>query len=131
MPPGARRGKLQHGHDATGPDDSSHLAQSSLAIDPVGHGWLRHFRFHEPRDLHGWQQGSRGLGGSARHGFSYPSQPLRRWRGELVLSIYNAYARKNVWALNFVQDNEQPDVTYPEVTYLFSIVPALTYNFIF
>ena len=55
----------------------------------------------------------------------------RRWKGELVLSIYNAYARKNVWALNFVQDNEQPDVTYPEVTYLFSIVPALTYNFIF
>lgn len=55
----------------------------------------------------------------------------RRWRGELIISVYNAYARKNVWSLNFVQDKAQPDVTYPEVTYLFSVVPALTYNFIF
>ncbi len=55
----------------------------------------------------------------------------RRWRGELNLSVYNAYARKNVWTLNFVQDKTQPDVTYAEVTYLFSIVPAITYNFIF
>jgi hypothetical protein len=55
----------------------------------------------------------------------------RRWRGEWNLSVYNAYARKNIWALNFVQDESQPDVTYAEMTYLFSIVPAITYNFKF
>ncbi|MCP4312706.1 MAG: TonB-dependent receptor [Bacteroidetes bacterium] len=57
--------------------------------------------------------------------------PGRRWRGELNFSIYNAYARKNVWTLNFVQDKEQPDVTHAEATYLFSIIPAVGYNFIF
>ncbi len=55
----------------------------------------------------------------------------RRWRGEWNFSIYNAYGRKNVWTLNFVQDEAQPDLTYAEMTYLFSIVPAITYNFKF
>jgi len=58
-------------------------------------------------------------------------RPGKRWRGEWNLSIYNAYARKNVWTLRFVQDDAQPDVTYAEMTYLFSIVPAITYNFKF
>jgi len=55
----------------------------------------------------------------------------KRWRGEWNISVYNAYARKNVWTLNFVQDEAQADVTYAEMTYLFSIVPAITYNFKF
>lgn len=55
----------------------------------------------------------------------------KRWNGEWNLSVYNAYARKNIWALNFVQDEDRPDVTYAEMTYLFSIVPAITYNFRF
>ena len=58
-------------------------------------------------------------------------RPGKRWRGEWNLSIYNAYARKNAWTLRFVQDDTQPDVTYAEMTYLFSIVPAITYNFKF
>ena len=58
-------------------------------------------------------------------------KPGKRWRGEWNFSVYNAYARKNIWALNFIQDDEQPDVTYAEMTYLFSIVPAITYNFKF
>jgi len=58
-------------------------------------------------------------------------KPGKRWRGEWNLSLYNAYARKNAWTINFVQDEDQPDVTYAEKTYLFSIVPAITYNFIF
>jgi CarboxypepD_reg-like domain/TonB-dependent Receptor Plug Domain len=55
----------------------------------------------------------------------------KRWRGEWNISVYNAYARKNVWTLNFVQDETSPDMTYAEMTYLFSIVPAITYNFKF
>lgn len=55
----------------------------------------------------------------------------RAWKGEWVFSIYNAYNHKNTWALNFVQDTENPNVTYAEKTYLFPIIPAVTYNFNF
>lgn len=55
----------------------------------------------------------------------------RPWTGEWNFSVYNAYARKNPWTLNFVQDSEDPNLTYAEMTYLFSIIPAITYNFKF
>lgn len=58
-------------------------------------------------------------------------KPDKRWQGEWNISIYNAYARKNVWTLNFQQDESNPDITYAEMTYLFRIIPALTYNFTF
>jgi hypothetical protein len=58
-------------------------------------------------------------------------KPGRKWNYDLNLSVYNAYARKNAWAINFVQDEENPTITYAEMTYLFSIVPALTFNFNF
>ncbi len=52
-----------------------------------------------------------------------------RWHGEWVFSVYNAYYRKNAWVINFVQDKDNPYVTHAEMTYLFSIIPAITYNF--
>jgi len=55
----------------------------------------------------------------------------RKWQGEWNFSVYNAYGRKNAWAINFVQDTENPGQTYAEKTYLFSIIPAITYNFKF
>jgi hypothetical protein len=58
-------------------------------------------------------------------------KPGRRWKGEWNISAYNAYARKNVWTLNFLQDDIDPDRTFAEMTYLFSIIPAITYNFTF
>jgi hypothetical protein len=58
-------------------------------------------------------------------------KPGKRWFGEWNLSVYNAYARKNVWTLNFTQDEVNPEVTHAEMTFLFSIIPALTYNFKF
>ncbi|MFZ5942447.1 MAG: TonB-dependent receptor [Bacteroidota bacterium] len=58
-------------------------------------------------------------------------KPGRKYYQELNLSVYNAYARKNVWTISFVQDSNNPDQTYAEMTYLFSIIPALTYNFNF
>lgn len=58
-------------------------------------------------------------------------KPGKKWKGEWNFSIYNAYARKNVWTLNFIQDSDNPDLTYAEMTYLFSIIPAITYNFKF
>lgn len=58
-------------------------------------------------------------------------KPNRKWSSEWVFSLYNAYGRKNAWAINFRQDKENPEITYAEKTYLFSFIPAITYNFKF
>jgi hypothetical protein len=52
----------------------------------------------------------------------------KKWQGEWNFSVYNVYNRHNSWSINFVQDAISPNVTYAEKTYLFSIIPALTYN---
>ncbi|MDP4183674.1 MAG: TonB-dependent receptor [Bacteroidota bacterium] len=57
--------------------------------------------------------------------------PKHKWRGEWNFSVYNAYGRKNAWAINFVQDKDDPTQTYAEKTYLFSFIPSVTYNFKF
>ncbi len=57
--------------------------------------------------------------------------PSRKWQSEWVFSIYNLYNRKNTWVLNFKQDSENPNETYAEKTYLFPIIPSVTYNFKF
>jgi len=54
-----------------------------------------------------------------------------KWDWDLNLSVYNAYGRHNTWTINFVQDPNDPYSTYAEHTYLFSILPALTFNFNF
>lgn len=58
-------------------------------------------------------------------------RPNQRWRGEWNVSVYNAYARKNIWTLNFVTDDNDPNIKYAEMTYLFSVVPSISYNFKF
>ena len=58
-----------------------------------------------------------------------PSEKRFYW--ELVFSAYNAYNRHNTWAINFVQDSNDPNMTYAENTYLFGIVPSITFNFKF
>jgi hypothetical protein len=58
-------------------------------------------------------------------------KPGKKWHGEWNLSVYNAYNRHNAWAINFMQDATNPNVTYAEKTYLFAVIPALTYNFKF
>ena len=82
---------------------------------------------------------------SDRNSFRYPDyhrmdlsitltgkeRPGKRFNGEWNLSVYNLYNRKNAWAINFVEDENNPNVTYAEKTYLFSVIPALTYNFSF
>jgi len=55
-------------------------------------------------------------------------RPGKKWQSELNLSVYNAYNRHNSWSVNFTQDPNNHNVTYAERTYLFSIIPALTYN---
>jgi len=50
---------------------------------------------------------------------------------DLNFSVYNVYNRHNTWTINFVQDSQQPDVTYAEKVYLFGIIPSITFNFHF
>ena len=55
--------------------------------------------------------------------------PKKRWQHDINLSIYNAYARHNTWAITFDTDEDGAMVT--KNMYLFSIVPSLSYNFKF
>jgi hypothetical protein len=55
----------------------------------------------------------------------------RLWKGEWNISIYNVYNRKNAWAINFIQDPDNGNITYAEKTYLFPIIPSVNYNFKF
>jgi hypothetical protein len=59
---------------------------------------------------------------------TFRGKPGKKWHDEFNISVYNAYNRHNAWAINFVRDKADPNVTYAEKTYLFSIIPALTYN---
>lgn len=55
-------------------------------------------------------------------------KPGKKWHSELNLSVYNLYSRHNSWAINIVTDDTDPYVTYAERTYLFAVIPALTWN---
>ncbi len=63
--------------------------------------------------------------------YKVPNRKGKRWQSEWNLSIYNLYNRKNTWAINFVPDRNHPERVYAEKTYLFSLIPAITYNFNF
>ncbi len=53
----------------------------------------------------------------------------KRWQHDINLSVYNAYARHNTWAITFDQAENGGIVT--NNMYLFSAVPSLSYNFKF
>jgi len=55
----------------------------------------------------------------------------RAWSGEWNFSVYNIYGHKNAWAINFVNDQDNAYKTKAEMTYLFTFVPSVTYNFKF
>ncbi|MEE9371522.1 MAG: TonB-dependent receptor [Saprospiraceae bacterium] len=45
-----------------------------------------------------------------------------------LFSIYNAYYRKNTYSINFKDNPKNSQETIAEKTYLFGIIPAVTYN---
>ncbi len=59
------------------------------------------------------------------------SKPESKVKTELNFSVYNAYGRKNPWTIFFQQEDNNPDVLYGEMLYLFSFVPSVTLNFTF
>ena len=59
------------------------------------------------------------------------SKPEKRFSHELNFSLYNAYGRKNPWTIFFQQEEDNQNVTYAEMLYLFYFVPSVTWNFSF
>jgi hypothetical protein len=64
-------------------------------------------------------------------------KPGQKWQSSWTFSLYNAYNRHNTWAINFTQEPSTPEnpnlgyETYAEKTYLFGIIPSITFNFNF
>ncbi|WP_203256631.1 TonB-dependent receptor [Hyunsoonleella ulvae] len=54
----------------------------------------------------------------------------RKWKGEWVFGIYNAYNRKNAASIRFVQ-NDDTAANEATRTAIFGIIPSITYNFKF
>ena len=53
----------------------------------------------------------------------------KKWQSELNVSVYNAYARHNTWAITFDKGPNGSIAT--KNMYLFSAVPSISYNFKF
>lgn len=53
----------------------------------------------------------------------------RFWEHDLNISVYNLYAWKNAYSIDFNVDDQGN--SYAQKTYLFRIVPSITYNFKF
>jgi hypothetical protein len=62
--------------------------------------------------------------------FSKPKQG-KKFSWDLNASIYNVYDRHNTWAIEFTQDDLNPNVTNANRVYLFGIIPSITFNFHF
>ena len=56
---------------------------------------------------------------------------LRNWgkvERDVSFSLYNAYGRRNTWAIQFEADDDDPKVMKAKNLYLFTFVPSITYN---
>ncbi|MGD9327335.1 MAG: TonB-dependent receptor [Cyclobacteriaceae bacterium] len=54
-----------------------------------------------------------------------------KFESSLNFSLYNAYGRKNAFAIDFQEDENDPTRTVAVKTYLFTYIPSITYNFRF
>jgi hypothetical protein len=63
--------------------------------------------------------------------FSSKEKPNQKFSWDLNASVYNVYNRHNTWAINFLQEPDNPNTTYAEKIYLFGIIPSITFNFHF
>jgi hypothetical protein len=57
--------------------------------------------------------------------------PDRKWSYDWSFGLYNAYNQHNPWMINFKQDEVNPSRTFAEKTYLFGVIPSVTFNFKF
>lgn len=64
-------------------------------------------------------------------GATYTFPKRGAFESSLNFSVYNAYARKNAFSIDFEQDPEDKSKTQAVLTYLFTAMPSITYNFKF
>lgn len=64
-------------------------------------------------------------------GATYTFRKRGGFESSLNFSVYNAYARKNAFSIDFEQNPDDPSKTQAVLTYLFTIMPSVTYNFKF
>jgi len=64
-------------------------------------------------------------------GATYTFRKRGAFESSLNFSVYNAYARKNAFSIDFEQDPEDESKTQAVLTYLFTAMPSITYNFKF
>ncbi len=61
----------------------------------------------------------------------FKQKPNKKFKHGLNFSVYNAYYNKNVFSIVFREDDDDASKTAAYKTYLFPIVPSITYNFDF
>ena len=64
-------------------------------------------------------------------GVTYTNKKRKRWESSWNFSIYNVYARKNAYSIDFRESETNPGQTEAVRMALFQIVPSITYNFKF
>lgn len=63
--------------------------------------------------------------------YEKPKNEFKKYTSSWTFSIYNAYARKNAFSIYFRENEDDSSKTEAVKTYLFGIIPSLTYNFNF
>ena len=58
-------------------------------------------------------------------------KPNRKWHHSWVFSVYNAYNQHNAFSISFEPSESNPNQTVAVKTYLFGIIPSVTFNFNF
>jgi hypothetical protein len=61
-------------------------------------------------------------------GLNYDLKTRKTFEHSIAFSIYNLYARKNAYTIQFQPNKDDPRQSEIIMTYLFRIVPSLTYN---
>lgn len=64
-------------------------------------------------------------------GATWQIKKTKKFESSLNFSVYNAYGHKNPFSIDFEQDENDPSKTNAVMTYLFTYVPSITYNFKF
>jgi len=64
-------------------------------------------------------------------GATWTLKKTKKFESSLNFSVYNAYGHKNPYSIDFEQDETDPSKTNAVMTYLFTYVPSITYNFKF
>jgi hypothetical protein len=64
-------------------------------------------------------------------GATWNIKKTKQFESSLNFSIYNAYGHKNAYSIDFKVDEKDPTKINAVMTYLFTYVPSITYNFKF